>query len=106
MLLAAVALGFGQKARDHAPAQIASMIGDASYALYLLHPFAIRAFRMILEASGLGTYLAPWSFVALSLCCTLGLSLLVFVAVERPLTRIVRGVLDPPSRSPTRPDGS
>ncbi len=37
-------------------------LGDASYALYLLHPFIIRALRELVTRTGIAALIGPWGF--------------------------------------------
>lgn len=62
-------------------------IGDASYALYLVHPFVIRALREIFARVGL---LEPWLFVAAALASAVIAALLVHRLFEAPVTRALR----------------
>jgi peptidoglycan/LPS O-acetylase OafA/YrhL len=80
-----------------APVRWLSALGDASYALYLVHPFALRAGREALARLGS----APWAHALLYPWVSLAaLTLLSVVAafalhrlVERPLTRGLRARL-------------
>jgi peptidoglycan/LPS O-acetylase OafA/YrhL len=60
-------------------------LGDASYALYLLHPFAIRALGQMEARTPLGAFLGPWGFVALAYLAAVGLALAAHRWGERPL---------------------
>jgi exopolysaccharide production protein ExoZ len=62
-------------------------IGDASYALYLVHPFVIRALREIFARGGL---FEPGLFVATALTGAVIAALLVHRLFEAPLTRVLR----------------
>lgn len=86
------ALRGGRTARALAAAE---GLGDASYALYLLHPFVLRAVREGLERTGLAPLVGPWPSLVLMVALTLPAALLVHRSVERPLTRLVRRRLDP-----------
>ncbi|MEH3118689.1 MAG: acyltransferase [Methylorubrum populi] len=95
--------------RDDALA-LAERLGDASYALYLLHPFVLRGVREILLRSGLAPLLGPWPSLILMVALTLPAALLAHRLVERPLTRRVRRRLDravssvPGTKSAARPE--
>ena len=80
----------------------AERLGDASYALYLLHPFVLRAVREGLLRTGLAAPLGPWPSLVLMVVLTLPAALLVPRLVERPLTRLVRRRLEPaqPAEAP------
>lgn len=56
--------------------------GDASYALYLSHPFALNAVSLAWEKFGLAE---PWLFVGVSFAGALAGAVFVHVALERPL---------------------
>ncbi|UVK46657.1 acyltransferase [Mesorhizobium sp. AR07] len=68
-------------------------VGDASYALYLLHPFVIRSMRVIFWRTGLIAFLGPWAFIALALAISFGAALFTYRWFEKPLTRYVRRLL-------------
>lgn len=70
-------------------------LGDASYALYLVHPFALRLVREALLRLGLTPALPPWGSMALMLAVSAAAALVVHRLVERPLTRALRRRLDP-----------
>jgi len=60
-------------------------LGDASYALYLLHPFAIRALGQLDARTPLGAVVGPWGFVLLAYLAAVALALLAYRWGERPL---------------------
>ncbi|RXT48021.1 hypothetical protein B6S44_23330 [Bosea sp. Tri-44] len=67
-----------------------ALLGDASYALYLVHPFAMRALREVFvgiapSATGL--------FIVLALIAAVLAALVVYHWFERPMTKAVRRVL-------------
>ena len=68
-------------------------VGDASYALYLLHPFVIRAMRIFFWRTGLILVLGPWTFIALALATTFGVALITYRLFEKPLTGRARRLL-------------
>ena len=99
LLVAAAGLG---PARDtHAPAALPAglrglaILGDASYSLYLVHPFALRLVREGLARLGWAATLHPWGGVALMLAASVAAALAVHRLVEAPLSRAARRVLDP-----------
>jgi exopolysaccharide production protein ExoZ len=94
-LVAACGLARAQPAEAESRlVQLGSLLGDASYALYLTHPFVIRALRQILQASGLAPAVPFWLFVAVALLASVLASVAVFRVVERPLGRLLRPRLD------------
>ena len=60
-------------------------LGDASYSLYLIHPFAIRPLAKLA-----GAHLPAGAFVAVGVLASVFASLLVYRGVERPLTRLAQ----------------
>lgn len=70
-------------------------LGDASYALYLVHPFVLRIAREGLSRAGLFPLLGPWTAIVLMIGLAVVGALLVHRYVERPLTRRARVLLDP-----------
>lgn len=102
--LLVAACGLAPGARPGTPetglARVGSALGDASYAVYLLHPFVIRAAGRALDASGLAAAFGPWGFALVGLGATLAVSLLVYRLVERPLTGLLRRLLTRPAAPP------
>ncbi|WP_375463833.1 acyltransferase family protein [uncultured Methylobacterium sp.] len=97
LLVGAAALGAtatdGEPGRRTSPIMSAfAAIGDASYALYLVHPFVLRGLNAALARLGLA--IAPWTAIALMLGLSIVAALLVFRLVERPMTRLIRARLD------------
>jgi exopolysaccharide production protein ExoZ len=67
-----------------------AVLGDASYALYLVHPFAMRALREVFAR------LAPSAtslFIVLALIAAVLAALAVYHWFERPMTRVLRRAL-------------
>ncbi|AWN55832.1 acyltransferase [Methylobacterium sp. 17Sr1-1] len=71
------------------------LLGDASYALYLAHPFVVRGVRVVAEAAGLAAPLGPGPLTVLMLVLAGLAALLLHRIVERPLTRAARALLEP-----------
>ena len=96
-LVAAAALG-DPRADGRPPSPIVSglaALGDASYALYLVHPFVLRALREGLLRSGLAPVLEPSVALVLMLALSAAAALAVHARIERPLARLARTRLDP-----------
>lgn len=68
-------------------------LGDASYAIYLVHPLAIRAFRLVWEKSGLGAHVSPWLYVAAGMALLIPLSILIYGRFEKPVTQAAQNYL-------------
>ena len=94
MLVAAAALA-PDEGRASSLARFGAWLGDASYALYLVHPFVIRGAREIVWDSDLAGVIGPWGFVVASLGATILAALLVHRWFERPTTDRVRRWLEP-----------
>ena len=65
------------------------IVGDASYSLYLFHPYILRVFSEIFHAFAGGRIRAYFmSVTAISLCC--GISVLSYRYLERPVSEFLR----------------
>ena len=64
-----------------------TLLGDASYALYLVHPFVIIGVRKAWLAAGLHDIVGFWPMVGASLLLSCGAALIVHRRIELPLTR-------------------
>ncbi len=106
LLVAAAALG-RRRGGEGGPSlgiRVAALLGDASYALYLVHPFALRLTREFLLRLGLAGALGPWDALVLMVAATLPAAIAVHLLIERPLTALARRRLDP--RPETEPPKS
>lgn len=65
----------------------ALLVGDASYSLYLIHPFVLRPFGKI-WTKVVGAALPVWMFGAACLVLALASGLALYFAAERPLMRL------------------
>lgn len=72
-------------------------LGDASYALYLIHPFVIVSLRKIWLATGAHQVFGFWPMVGLSLVLSIVAALLAYRLLEKPVTRTLNAVLLQPS---------
>lgn len=72
--------------RTRVPAPLV-LLGDASYSLYLFHPFIGPVVVVVLARLGLGV---PWVSVALVLLASVVGSAVLYAVVERPLTRALQ----------------
>ncbi len=87
-------LGTGGLVALPSPLRALSFLGDASYALYLTHPFALRAGREMLLRLGLAPALHPWGAMLAMTGLALVAALAMHLLVERPLTRSLRVFLE------------
>jgi peptidoglycan/LPS O-acetylase OafA/YrhL len=89
LLVAAAACGRNVTAPS-ALVRALAQLGDASYALYLVHPFAMRALREVfMRIAPAATSL----FIVLALVCAALAALAVYHGFERPMTRRLRRLL-------------
>lgn len=70
-----------------APVRALAAVGDASYALYLVHPFVIRGMREVASRAGLAS---PTLYIATALLGAIVAALLIHRRFERPMTRAMR----------------
>jgi peptidoglycan/LPS O-acetylase OafA/YrhL len=94
LFVAAAALGSDRVRPATWLTQTGGALGDASYALYLTHPFVIRAGRELLLGTGLAA-IGPWGYMALAVIGAVLASLLVYRWYERPMTDWLRRRLEP-----------
>ena len=85
--------------------RLGSALGDASYAIYLVHPFVIRGLRQVVEALGAGHAFPGPAFVVMGLVGASAAAFLLHLGVERPATRLLRAWLDAGPRIANRPQG-
>lgn len=87
LLVLAAACGRERAAPPSVPVRALAAVGDASYALYLVHPFVIRGMREVFLRLGLAS---PALYVALALAGAVVAALLVYRLFETPMTRLMR----------------
>ncbi|RYE35250.1 MAG: acyltransferase [Hyphomicrobiales bacterium] len=73
------------------PVKALAAVGDASYALYLVHPFVIRGMREVVLRLGLQS---PALYIALALAGSVVAALLLHRFFEKPATRLARRWLE------------
>jgi exopolysaccharide production protein ExoZ len=86
LLVLAAACG-ERRTAPSVPVRALALVGDASYALYLAHPFVIRGLREVFTRLGLGS---PLGFIALALAGSVAAALLAHRYFEKPATRWLR----------------
>lgn len=78
-----------------------SLLGDASYSIYIVHYFLIQAIdRFVADNPGLKPSINPYAYVALLVIAGIGAGLLAHVYIEKPLLKLVRGWLPKRERQP------
>jgi peptidoglycan/LPS O-acetylase OafA/YrhL len=71
--------------------RLAVGLGDASYALYLTHPFAMRFMKIVWSKLGLTSIAGTLPYVILALASAVCLAVMVYRFVERPILKALRG---------------
>lgn len=64
-----------------------ALLGDASYALYLFHPMAIRVLSALWGRAGLAV---DWGFILAALGLSAAVSIVIFRLFERPVTQALQ----------------
>ena len=67
-----------------------TLLGDASYALYLSHPLVMSAFAMIWFAAGANNTMPGYLGAGVSIMLAVAASILVYRWFEFPLTRFLQ----------------
>jgi exopolysaccharide production protein ExoZ len=93
LIVGAAALATSRSGRDGAFTRWAAAAGDASFALYLLHPFVIRLMRGVFWKTGLAIHFGPLLFVVMALAASFGVALISYRWFEKPLTHYTRCLL-------------
>jgi exopolysaccharide production protein ExoZ len=88
-LLVIAALAFNDIKVDGPLAKLAVRLGDASYAIYILHPFAIRGLTVL--AGGALVALSPWLYIGIALVLICLMSVAAWFWFERPVTKALQG---------------
>ena len=87
VLIAAAALGERGVASRMSAGLVA--LGDASYALYLVHPFVVLTLVRLYTAGQLGERIGYWPFVGASLTLAVAAAFAVHRWIERPAARVL-----------------
>jgi peptidoglycan/LPS O-acetylase OafA/YrhL len=86
-VLILIAFALGPQADDNRRIWIAALlIGDASYSLYLVHAFVLRALSMVWMKGPLGA-LSLWTFIPIGMAIALLIALATYWCFEAPATR-------------------
>jgi exopolysaccharide production protein ExoZ len=95
MLVVAGMLGFEERAQER-PSRVLLLLGDASYSIYLAHPFAQRILYsvMVLFWPGLATPLASVLYVIGAMIAGLIGGVVSYLMLERPLLAKSRRLID------------
>jgi exopolysaccharide production protein ExoZ len=88
-LLVIAALAFQDDGQGNPAIRLLTQLGDASYALYLLHPFVLRGLATI--AGGMLTAISPLLFLILGVTLSCIAAMMAWRWFERPVTRTLQG---------------
>jgi exopolysaccharide production protein ExoZ len=88
-LLVIAALAFNDMGVGNPLARLATRLGDASYAIYILHPFAIRG--VTVAAGGALVALSPWLYIAIVMILICATSVAAWRWFEQPVTKALQG---------------
>ncbi|KQP21899.1 hypothetical protein ASF27_15140 [Methylobacterium sp. Leaf102] len=91
LIVAAAVLG--RQAGPSPLARLGLLLGDASYVLYLSHPFVIVGTRKAAQAAGLEQPSTLWPIVAVTLVASCVVAVMIHRWIERPVTGFVQGLL-------------
>jgi peptidoglycan/LPS O-acetylase OafA/YrhL len=73
--------------------RVFGFLGDASYSIYLVHPFVLTAPRLLtfgLTGDGITPPSQPWLYASIQFVAAAAAGVIVYVGVERPITRALR----------------
>jgi peptidoglycan/LPS O-acetylase OafA/YrhL len=92
-LLVMAALTFEGDGKENAGLRVMTRLGDASYALYLLHPFVLRG--LAVPFGGLLAGLSPLLFLLVGVTLACITAMIVWRWFEKPVTRALQGPRTP-----------
>lgn len=75
--------------RNHFISRIFLLLGDASYSLYLVHMFVIRALTKLLPVDALGG-LYPYLFLFLTISISAAIAIMSYRMIEQPSNQMMR----------------
>ena len=78
-------------------------LGNASYSLYLVHPFVLILVEKVAIKTGLVAHVGPWPIAAAALVLSVAAAFASFHLLEEPLTRVALRVTRRPGRSDPTP---
>jgi peptidoglycan/LPS O-acetylase OafA/YrhL len=70
-----------------------TMIGNASYSLYLFHPFALAGVALLLAHLGLNRGIWAWPFLVIIGATSLTGGILCYLFLEKPVTKEIRSLV-------------
>ena len=90
LILLGGALGFPQRQSQSRLTRTLVGLGDASYALYICHPFIVRLFREVWIRLGLASRFNEWFYILIATVVSVLAAMLIHRFFEQPLTRWVQ----------------
>ncbi len=88
-LLVITALAFEGDGQGNPATRMLTRLGDASYALYLLHPFVLRGLAIF--AGGMLTAISPLLFLFLGVTLSCIAAMIIWRWFEKPVTKALQG---------------
>ena len=88
-LLVIAALAFEDDGQGNSATRLLTRLGDASYALYLLHPFVLRGLAVV--AGGSLTAISPLLFLILGVTLSCIAAMIIWRWFEKPVTKALQG---------------
>ncbi|MGL4648934.1 MAG: acyltransferase family protein, partial [Caldilineaceae bacterium] len=88
-LLVIAALAFNDMPAHHPVMRALTRLGDASYAIYILHPFVLRG--VAVSFGVLLAQISPWAYILVCLLLICAVSYLAWRWFERPVTKALQG---------------
>jgi peptidoglycan/LPS O-acetylase OafA/YrhL len=89
LLIMMAGLGLEKELRKR-PNQLLNLLGDSSYAMYLIHPFILVAGAMVLSKLGLTGVLGGWLFVLVLFVGSIVAGWVLFSCVETPIAKYIK----------------
>ena len=93
----------GDFALAGAPWRTLALVGDASYALYLIHSFPVRAVTYFARWAELDIARAYWLLLAVATAGAVAIAVALYYLFERPVTRGLRALVARPKHSAEAP---
>jgi exopolysaccharide production protein ExoZ len=88
-LLVIGALAFNDIGAERPATRLLTRLGDASYAIYILHPFVLRG--VAVSAGPALARLSPWAYIVVCLALICVVSYAAWRWFERPVTKALQG---------------
>lgn len=90
LILLGFVLSFPQRESQSPVTRTLVALGDASYALYICHPFIVRLFREVWIRLRLSSRFSEWIYILMATVISLIAAMLIHRVFEKPMTRWVQ----------------